>query len=254
MCTAQQEPGLKFLPSAPALPSPRYHSHFQHSPRPNSDSRCGMGRDEHCSAPVSTRRLFAPVVVTVVAVVTLVSGALRTCDAQPMCYTDRPLVTKINKMYQENFGFDGLVHITLAGSVHHGTKGVEVWLQTFAPGYTTNIRSQEQDTVVVALKGEGSLRSRHNGTDLPSPTPFSTKQFRANSTVVIPRNTVYQLVNSGKKRLQFLFIFGKPPIRFKDFEQWDQPKGKKVFPGPFDRKCLPGSFFGGHRPPASREI
>ncbi|CAI5508026.1 unnamed protein product [Closterium sp. Naga37s-1] len=154
----------------------------------------------------------------------------------------------------ENFGFDGLVHVTLSGAVHHGNKGVEVWLQTFAPGYATNVRSQEQDTVVVVLKGEGALRFRPNSTDQVSPAPFASTPFRANSTVIIPRNTVHQLVNSGKKRLQFLHIFGKPPIKFREFTSWEEAQGKKVFPGPFDRKCLPGSFFGGHRAPPNQDV
>ncbi|GJP33348.1 hypothetical protein CLOM_g17892 [Closterium sp. NIES-68] len=122
------------------------------------------------------------------------------------------------------------------------------------PGYATNVRSQEQDTVVVVLRGEGALRFRPNHTDHVSPAPFESTPFRANSTVIIPRNTVHQLVNSSKKRLQFLHIFGKPPIRFREFASWEEAQGKKVFPGPFDRKCLPGSFFGGHRASPSQDM
>ncbi|CAI5986101.1 unnamed protein product [Closterium sp. NIES-65] len=61
---------------------------------------------------------------------------------------------------------------------------------------TDRAAEEEGDTVVVVLKGEGALRFRPNSTDQVSPAPFASTPFHANSTVIIPRNTVHQPTES----------------------------------------------------------
>ncbi|KAK9139560.1 hypothetical protein Scep_009241 [Stephania cephalantha] len=68
-----------------------------------------------------------------------------------------PLVRDINALSQSNYGRGGLSHITVAGSLLHGLKEVEVWLQTFAPGTRTPIHRHSCEEVFVVLKGSGTL-------------------------------------------------------------------------------------------------
>ena len=56
-----------------------------------------------------------------------------------------------------------------------------------------------------------------------------------------------QVLNSGSKDLQLLKVFSCPPIALSELDSWqvDGTKAIDLASGPFDRKCLPGSFFGG---------
>lgn len=60
---------------------------------------------------------------------------------------------------------------------------------------------------------------------------------------------LWQILNKGSKDLQILKVFGRPPIGLTEYDKWNDDektmKGKELESGYFDRKCLPGSFFGG---------
>ncbi|MED6121439.1 actin binding protein, variant 3 [Stylosanthes scabra] len=71
--------------------------------------------------------------------------------------TGLPFVRNISEIHQDNFGRPGLSHMTVVGSLMHGMKEVEVWLQTFAPGSHTPIHRHSCEEVFIVLKGSGTL-------------------------------------------------------------------------------------------------
>ena len=54
-------------------------------------------------------------------------------------------------------------------------------------------------------------------------------------------------MNRGSKDLQLLKVFSRPPIALSELDSWqaEDKQAVDLASGPFDRKCLPGSFFGG---------
>ncbi|KAL5979634.1 actin binding protein [Asimina triloba] len=79
-------------------------------------------------------------------------------SASSLCSTKGlPLVRNISDVPQSNFGRAGLSHITVAGSVLHGMKEVELWLRTFAPGTRTPIHRHSCEETFFILKGGGAL-------------------------------------------------------------------------------------------------
>ncbi|PPE01310.1 hypothetical protein GOBAR_AA35989 [Gossypium barbadense] len=81
----------------------------------------------------------------------------QTLEASHCSIKGLPLVRNIADLPQDNYGRGGLSHITVAGSLLHGLKEVEVWLQTFAPGSRTPIHRHSCEEVFVVLKGSGTL-------------------------------------------------------------------------------------------------
>uniref|UniRef100_A0A803NR90 Auxin-binding protein 1 n=1 Tax=Cannabis sativa TaxID=3483 RepID=A0A803NR90_CANSA len=123
------------------------------------------------------------------------------------------LVRNISELEQDNYGRAGLSHITIAGSVMHGMKEVEVWHQTFAPGSRTPIHRHSCEEVFVVLRGTGTVylspssHLKHPGT----PQEFS---IFSNSTFIIPVNDVHQVWNTNDHEdLQMLVIISRPPVK-----------------------------------------
>ncbi|PKH63906.1 hypothetical protein CRG98_050233, partial [Punica granatum] len=102
-----------------------------------------------------------------------------------------PLVRNISELPQDNYGRGGLSHITVAGSVLHGMKEIEVWLQTFAPGSHTPIHRHSCEEVFVVLKGSGTLYLAPNSHVKYPGTPEEFPIF-SNSTFHIPVNDAHQ--------------------------------------------------------------
>ncbi|KAK4441707.1 Auxin-binding protein T92 [Sesamum alatum] len=80
-----------------------------------------------------------------------------TAEASYCAANGVPIVRNISEIGQDNYGRFGLSHMTIAGSVMHGFKEVEVWLQTFAPGVRTPIHRHSCEEIFVVLKGSGTL-------------------------------------------------------------------------------------------------
>ncbi|KAF2610097.1 hypothetical protein F2Q70_00009360 [Brassica cretica] len=122
-----------------------------------------------------------------------------------------PIVRNISELPQDSYGIPGLTHMTVAGSVLHGMKEVEIWLQTFAPGAATPIH-------------------RHS---------FEFPIF-ANSTLHVPINDAHQVKNTGNEDLQVLVTISRPPIKIFTYDDWFMPHtaAKLKFPFFWDEQCF----------------
>lgn len=79
----------------------------------------------------------------------------------------------------------GLAHRTLAGP-EHGLKGLEIWSQSIDAQGATPPHRHDCEEVVIVLEGEGTLAM--SGQEM---------HFAAGDTVIIPRNEVHQIFNTG---------------------------------------------------------
>ncbi|CAL5425300.1 unnamed protein product [Camellia sinensis] len=124
-----------------------------------------------------------------------------------------PLVRNIGELPQDNFGRPGLSHITVAGSLLHGMKEVEVWLQTFAPGSHTPIHMHSCEEIFVVLKGSGTLYLASNSYRKYPGEPQKFPIF-TNSTFHIPVNDAHQIWNTNENEdLQVLVVISRPPVK-----------------------------------------
>ncbi|KAL6502840.1 actin binding protein [Orobanche hederae] len=123
--------------------------------------------------------------------------------APPYAANGVPVVRNISETDQDNYGRPGLSHITIAGSIMHGFKEVEVWLQTFAPGARTPIHRHSCEEIFVVLKGSGTL---YLASDSHKNYPGSPEEFPifTNSTFHVPVNDAHQL--NKEKGLRYLGI------------------------------------------------
>ncbi|XP_048489660.1 auxin-binding protein T85 [Beta vulgaris subsp. vulgaris] len=151
-----------------------------------------------------------------------------------------PLVRNINELPQSNYGREGLSHITLAGSLLHGMKEIEVWLQTFSPGSRTPIHRHSCEEVFIVLKGNGTL---HLASDVHGRYPGHPKVFPifANSTFIIPVNDVHQVWNTDNNAdLQIVVIVSRPPVKVFIYEDWLMPHiaARLKYPYYWDEECF----------------
>ncbi|KAF5782613.1 putative auxin-binding protein [Helianthus annuus] len=149
-----------------------------------------------------------------------------------------PLVRDISTLPQDNFGRPGLSHLTVAGSLMHGLKEVEVWLQTFAPGTHTPIHRHSCEEVFVVLKGSGTL---YLAPSSHSKYPGKPQEFSifSNSTFHIPVNDVHQLWNTNEEEdLQVLVVISRPPVKIFIYDEWLVPHtaAKLKFPYYWDEE------------------
>ncbi|KAK4741570.1 hypothetical protein SAY87_025158 [Trapa incisa] len=161
-------------------------------------------------------------------------------EAFPCAVNGIPLVRNISGLPQDSYGREGLSHITVAGSVLHGMKEIEVWLQTFAPGSQTPIHRHSCEEVFVVLSGSGTLYLASNSYVKYPGTPQEYPIF-SNSTFYIPVNDVHQVWNSNQHEdLQMLVIISRPPVKVFIYEDWSVPHtaAKLKFPYYWDEECL----------------
>ncbi|KAG8653840.1 hypothetical protein MANES_05G072000v8 [Manihot esculenta] len=124
-----------------------------------------------------------------------------------------PLVRNISQLPQDNYGIQGLSHITVAGAVLHGMKEVEVWLQTFSPGSRTPIHRHSCEEVFIVLKGSGTLYLASSSDGKYPGNPLEHSIF-SNSTFHIAVNDAHQVWNTNEHEdLQVLVIISRPPIK-----------------------------------------
>ncbi|MED6198820.1 actin binding protein [Stylosanthes scabra] len=153
--------------------------------------------------------------------------------------TGLPLVRNISEIHQDNYGLPGLSHITVIGSLMHGMKEVEVWLQTFAPGSHTPIHRHSCEEVFIVLKGSGTLYLASDSNGKYPGKPEEHFIF-PNSTFHIPINDVHQLWNTNEQEdLQVLIVISRPPIKVFMYEDWSMPHSaaKLRFPLYWDEQC-----------------
>ncbi|OAY61713.1 hypothetical protein MANES_01G211300v8 [Manihot esculenta] len=124
-----------------------------------------------------------------------------------------PLVRNISELPQDDYDRKGLSHITVAGSVLHGLKEVEVWLQTFSPGSRTPIHRHSCEEVFIVLKGSGTLYLASSSHEKYPGKPQEFFFF-SNSTFHIPVNDAHQVWNTNEHEdLQVLVIISRPPVK-----------------------------------------
>ncbi|XP_042474902.1 auxin-binding protein T85 isoform X2 [Macadamia integrifolia] len=147
-----------------------------------------------------------------------------------------PIVRNISELPQSNYGRGGLSHVTVAGSLLHGFKEVEVWLQTFAPGSVTSIHRHSCEEVFIVLKGSGTLYLAASSHEKYPGKPQEYHIF-PNSTFHIPVNDAHQIQNANEAEdLQVLVVISRPPVKVFIYEDWFMPHvaAKLKFPYHWD--------------------
>lgn len=97
-------------------------------------------------------------------------------------------------------GLPGIAHATWAGH-EEGLQQLSVWRQSMAPGAATPAHQHDCDEIVFCLAGHGELHTA--GQVIP---------FGPNSTVLLPRQRVHQLFNTGHEPLEMLAVFAATPV------------------------------------------
>lgn len=150
-----------------------------------------------------------------------------------------PLVRNISEIPQDSYGRPGLSHVTVAGSILHGMKEVEVWLQTFSPGTHTPIHRHSCEEVFIVQKGSGTLYIASYSHGKYPGKPEEHFIF-PNSTFHIPVNDAHQLWNTNEHEdLQVLVIISRPPVKVFVYDDWSMPHSaaRLKFPYYWDEQC-----------------
>ncbi|KAK7392391.1 hypothetical protein VNO78_20828 [Psophocarpus tetragonolobus] len=176
---------------------------------------------------------------SLILLLSLLSFSVVALASSPCSVTGLPLVRNISEIPQDNYGIAGLSHMTVAGSILHGMKEVEVWLQTFSPGTQTPIHRHSCEEVFIVLKGSGTL---YLASDSHGKYPGKPQEHLIfpNSTFHIPVNDAHQLWNTNEyDDLQVLVIISRPPVKLFVYEDWSMPHtaAKMIFPSFWDEQC-----------------
>lgn len=167
-------------------------------------------------------------------------SAVIEADASHCSIKGFPLVRNISELPQDNYGREGLAHITVAGSVLHGMKEIEVWLQTFSPGTRTPIHRHSCEEIFFVLKGSGTLYLASSSHEKYPGKP-QEHFFFPNSTFHIPVNDAHQVWNTNENEdLQMLVVISRPPVKVFIYEDWFMPHtaARLKFPFFWDEQCL----------------
>jgi len=111
----------------------------------------------------------------------------------------------------------GLSHRTVAGPLQ-GFKQMEVWVQTVEPGAATPVHRHDCEEAIVILEGRGVLVMEGR-----------EQTFGAGSTLVIPRNAVHQVKNTGADSIRLVAALAMAPVRVNTADNeriplpWDAP-------------------------------
>ncbi|XP_007050703.2 PREDICTED: auxin-binding protein T85 [Theobroma cacao] len=164
----------------------------------------------------------------------------QTLEASPCPINGFPLVRNISELPQGSYGIKGLSHTTLVGSVLHGMKEIEIWLETFSPGARTPIHRHACEEVFVVLRGSGTLFLASPSDENKSPGKPKEYFIFPNSTYHIPVDDVHQVCNTNEHEdLQVLVIISRPPMKAFVYEDWSMPHSaaRLLFPMPWDEQC-----------------
>jgi len=94
----------------------------------------------------------------------------------------------------------GIDHATWAGAAD-GLQQLSLWRQTMAPGAATPPHSHDCDEVVLCLGGHGELH-----------VAGEVHRFGPDSTLVLPRGTPHQIINTGDTPMDTLGLFAATPV------------------------------------------
>jgi mannose-6-phosphate isomerase-like protein (cupin superfamily) len=96
--------------------------------------------------------------------------------------------------------FPGLTHRTLAGA-EHGLSSLAVWVQRIDAGGATPSHKHDCEEVVLIQEGGGTLIMYGR-----------EHSFRAGDTLIVPRNEVHQIINTGSVPMQLLAALSAAPV------------------------------------------
>ena len=99
------------------------------------------------------------------------------------------------------FEIPGIRHQTLASGAD-GLEGLEVWMQTLAPGAETPVHYHECEEVIVVHRGSG--HAVVGGEAIP---------FGPNTTLAIPAKVIHQLVNGDGEEMMLVAALAETPAR-----------------------------------------
>ncbi len=118
----------------------------------------------------------------------------------------------------ENFNLPGLSHRTFAGP-EHGMKNLEVWGQVIEAGAATPVHRHACEEAIVILEGSGTLTIEGVSTS-----------FGPNSTLIIPADSVHQIINSGDQKMVVIAALSMAPVKVRHQDNqpmplpWQAPK------------------------------
>jgi mannose-6-phosphate isomerase-like protein (cupin superfamily) len=159
----------------------------------------------------------------------------------PVCYdsySNWPLSAAKNlaDMPPTQHPIPGLAHLTVAGRTHTGTRNIEMWYETVAPGHGTPIHKHDCEEVFLVLSGTGGTMRQQafDGRVL-------SQKLGPNSTVTVLPNARHQFFNEGEEPVSFIVAFDNLPMRPVAFPSWDarENQGKVMAPLPWDKHCPP---------------
>lgn len=94
----------------------------------------------------------------------------------------------------------GIGHLTLAGS-ENGLRNLSIWKQSIAPGAATPAHRHDCEEVVLITAGRGELELEAR-----------SYAFGPDTTLIIPRNALHQIVNIGDECLALIGVFSAAPV------------------------------------------
>jgi mannose-6-phosphate isomerase-like protein (cupin superfamily) len=95
----------------------------------------------------------------------------------------------------------GVAHATWAGQ-DDGLQQLSVWRQSVAASAATPPHRHDIDEVVLCLSGRGELH-----------VDGKVHTFRSGHTLVLPRESMHQIVNTGDQPLEIVGVFGGTPVQ-----------------------------------------
>lgn len=110
-------------------------------------------------------------------------------------------MTVIAQTTPEATPIPGVAHATWAGH-DDGLQQLSVWRQSVAASAATPPHRHDIDEVVLCLAGSGELHL--NG---------GVHAFHSGETLVLPRDSMHQIVNTGDVPLEIVGVFGGSPVR-----------------------------------------
>jgi quercetin dioxygenase-like cupin family protein len=99
------------------------------------------------------------------------------------------------------FSLPGIEHQTIAQR-SQGTRNVEAWKQSLAPGAATPPHFHECEEVIYVLEGKGEIAIE--GEAMP---------FQADCTLILPPGQVHQITNTGSEVIRLAVWLSESPAR-----------------------------------------
>jgi mannose-6-phosphate isomerase-like protein (cupin superfamily) len=106
----------------------------------------------------------------------------------------------IDQPHPEPTPIPGVSHATWACS-DNGLEQLSLWRQTLAPGAATPPHSHDCDEVVMCHAGHGVVH-----------IDDEAHSFGPDKTLILRRNQVHQIFNTGPDPLEILGVFGATPV------------------------------------------